>query len=213
MNQVPIRASGKAVMSGPDVSRAISRIAHEIVERNQGAHNVVLVGLQRGGTWIADVLADRISQIEPNLVVPNGSLDVSMHRDDIGLRPIVPGAISNIPFDINGAVVVLVDDVLYTGRTVRAALEGLNNFGRPQAVQLAVIVDRGHRELPIRPDFVGKNIPTQATDEVEVSADKRLTAVSKLKRVRVESSKNKLTTVFPRKAGTLGMGRRLISAI
>jgi pyrimidine operon attenuation protein/uracil phosphoribosyltransferase len=158
-------------MSGPDVSRAISRIAHEIVERNHGAQNVVLVGLQRGGTWIADLLAERIAQIEPNLVVPNGSLDVSMHRDDIGLRPIVPGAISEISFDINGAVVVLVDDVLYTGRTVRAALEGLNNFGRPRAVQLAVIVDRGHRELPIRPDFVGKNIPTQVTDEVEVSAD------------------------------------------
>ena len=171
MNQVPIRSSGKAVMSGPDVSRAISRIAHEIVERNQGAHNVVLVGLQRGGTWIADLLAERIAQIEPNLVVPNGSLDVSMHRDDIGLRPIVPGAISEISFDINGAVVVLVDDVLYTGRTVRAALEGLNNFGRPRAVQLAVIVDRGHRELPIRPDFVGKNIPTQVSDEVDVSAD------------------------------------------
>ena len=171
MNQVPIGTSGKAVMSGPDVSRAISRIAHEIVERNQGAQNVVLVGLQRGGTWIADLLAERIAQIEPNLVVPNGSLDVSMHRDDIGLRPIVPGAISEITFDINGAVVVLVDDVLYTGRTVRAALEGINNFGRPRAVQLAVIVDRGHRELPIRPDFVGKNIPTQVSDEVEVSAD------------------------------------------
>ena len=171
MNQVPIGTAGKAVMSGPDVSRAISRIAHEIVERNHGAQNVVLVGLQRGGTWIADLLAERIAQIEPNLVVPNGSLDVSMHRDDIGLRPIVPGAISEISFDINGAVVVLVDDVLYTGRTVRAALEGLNNFGRPRAVQLAVIVDRGHRELPIRPDFVGKNIPTQVSDEVEVSAD------------------------------------------
>ena len=171
MNQVPIGTSGKAVMSGPDVSRAISRIAHEIVERNHGAQNVVLVGLQRGGTWIADLLAERIAQIEPNLVVPNGSLDVSMHRDDIGLRPIVPGAIREISFDINGAVVVLVDDVLYTGRTVRAALEGLNNFGRPRAVQLAVIVDRGHRELPIRPDFVGKNIPTQVTDEVDVSAD------------------------------------------
>ena len=171
MNREIQVASGKAVMSGPDVSRAISRIAHEIVERNQGAHNVVLVGLQRGGTWIADQLANRISQIEPGLNVPNGSLDVSMHRDDIGMRPIVPGAISDIPFDINGAVVVLVDDVLYTGRTVRAALEGLNNFGRPQSVQLAVIVDRGHRELPIRPDFVGKNIPTQINDEVEVSVD------------------------------------------
>jgi pyrimidine operon attenuation protein/uracil phosphoribosyltransferase len=171
MNREIQVASGKTVMSGPDVSRAISRIAHEIVERNQGAHNVVLVGLQRGGTWIADQLADRIAKIEPGLNVPNGSLDVSMHRDDIGLRPIVPGAISDIPFDINGAVVVLVDDVLYTGRTVRAALEGLNNFGRPRSVQLAVIVDRGHRELPIRPDFVGKNIPTQINDEVEVSVD------------------------------------------
>ena len=171
MNREIQVASGKAVMSGPDVSRAISRIAHEIVERNQGAHNVVLIGLQRGGTWIADQLADRIAQIEPGLNVPNGSLDVSMHRDDIGLRPIVPGAISEIPFDINGAVVVLVDDVLYTGRTVRAALEGLNNFGRPRSVQLAVLVDRGHRELPIRPDFVGKNIPTQINDEVEVSVD------------------------------------------
>jgi pyrimidine operon attenuation protein/uracil phosphoribosyltransferase len=93
-----------------------------------------------------------------------------MHRDDIGIRPIVPGAISDIPFDINGAIVVLVDDVLYTGRTVRAALEALNNFGRPQAVQLAVIIDRGHRELPIRPDFVGKNLPTQLGEEVDVSS-------------------------------------------
>lgn len=171
MNQENSVASGKAVLSGPDVSRAISRIAHEIVERNHGAHNVVLIGLQRGGTWIADQLASRIAHIEPGLNVPLGSLDVSMHRDDIGIRPIVPGAISNIPFDINGAIVVLVDDVLYTGRTVRAALEGLNSFGRPRAVQLAVIVDRGHRELPIRPDFVGKNIPTQVTDEVDVSID------------------------------------------
>jgi pyrimidine operon attenuation protein/uracil phosphoribosyltransferase len=129
----------------------------------------VLVGLQRGGTWIADALAERISAIEPELTIPNGSLDVSMHRDDIGIRPIVPGAISDISFDINGAIVVLVDDVLYTGRTVRAALEALNNFGRPQSVQLAVIVDRGHRELPIRPDFVGKNLPTQIGDEVVVS--------------------------------------------
>jgi pyrimidine operon attenuation protein/uracil phosphoribosyltransferase len=152
------------------VHRAIARIAHEIVERNHGAQNVVLVGLQRGGTWIADAIAERISSIEPELTVPNGSLDVSMHRDDIGIRPIVPGAISDIPLDINGAIVVLVDDVLYTGRTVRAALEALNNFGRPQAVQLAVIIDRGHRELPIRPDFVGKNLPTQLGEEVDVSS-------------------------------------------
>jgi pyrimidine operon attenuation protein/uracil phosphoribosyltransferase len=169
MNQEQQRSSSRTALSGPDVQRAISRIAHEIVERNHGAQNVVLVGLQRGGTWIADALAERISAIEPELTIPNGSLDVSMHRDDSGIRPIVPGAISDISFDINGAIVVLVDDVLYTGRTVRAALEALNNFGRPQSVQLAVIVDRGHRELPIRPDFVGKNLPTQIGDEVVVS--------------------------------------------
>jgi pyrimidine operon attenuation protein/uracil phosphoribosyltransferase len=170
MNQEQQRSARRTALSGPDVHRAIARIAHEIVERNHGAQNVVLVGLQRGGTWIADAIAERISSIEPELTVPNGSLDVSMHRDDIGIRPIVPGAISDIPFDINGAIVVLVDDVLYTGRTVRAALEALNNFGRPQAVQLAVIIDRGHRELPIRPDFVGKNLPTQLGEEVDVSS-------------------------------------------
>ena len=168
MDQAPNRASGKAVMSGPDVSRAISRIAHEIVERNQGAHNVVLIGLQRGGTWIADALAERIAHIEPNLVVPNGSLDVSMHRDDIGLRPIVPGAISEIPFDINGAVVVLVDDVLYTGRTVRAGLDALLDLGRPACVRLAVLVDRGLRELPIAADFVGRALETTKKEHVAV---------------------------------------------
>ena len=114
--------SAVAVMSGPDVTRAISRIAHEIVERNHGVENVVLVGLQRGGTWIADALGERISSIEPNFAVPVGSLDPTMYRDDIGLRPVVAGSASHIPCDITGATVVLIDDVLYTGRTVRAAL-------------------------------------------------------------------------------------------
>jgi pyrimidine operon attenuation protein/uracil phosphoribosyltransferase len=100
-----------------------------------------------------------------------GSLDVSMYRDDISLRPVIPGAITNISFDVTDRVVILVDDVLYTGRTVRAALEALNTFGRPRGVQLAVLVDRGHRELPIRPDFVGKNLPTHLSDEVEVTVD------------------------------------------
>jgi pyrimidine operon attenuation protein/uracil phosphoribosyltransferase len=103
--------------------------------------------------------------------VPVGALDVSLHRDDIGIRPVSLGAISNIPFDLTGATVVLVDDVLFTGRTVRAAMEGLNNYGRPRSVQLAVLVDRGHRELPIRPDFVGKNLPTQQDDEVSATSD------------------------------------------
>lgn len=163
--------SAVTVMSADDIRRAISRIAHEIVERNHGVDDVVLVGLQRGGTWIADVLGARIAEIESRSDVVVGRLDVSMFRYDIGIRPVVPGAISDIPRDITGAVVVLVDDVLYTGRTVRAALEGLNAFGRPRAVQLAVLVDRGHRELPIRPDFVGKNLPTHPSDEVSVAPE------------------------------------------
>lgn len=159
------------VMSASDVRRAITRIAHEIVERNDGIENLVIVGLQRGGTWIAEALGKAISTIETGYLVPVGAIDVSMHRDDIAMRPIVVGAISTIPCDVSGSTVVLVDDVLYTGRTVRAAMEGINNYGRPTAIQLAVLVDRGHRELPIRPDYVGKNLPTQMTDEVVVSAE------------------------------------------
>lgn len=164
-------ATSVEVMSGPDVRRAITRIAHEIVERNNGVDNLVIVGLQRGGTWIAESIAAVISAIEPSHSVPVGAIDVSMHRDDIAMRPIVVGAISMIPCDVSGCTVVLVDDVLYTGRTVRAALEGINNYGRPKAVQLAVLVDRGHRELPIRPDYVGKNLPTQPSDEVIASSE------------------------------------------
>jgi pyrimidine operon attenuation protein/uracil phosphoribosyltransferase len=158
-------------MSASDVRRAVTRIAHEIVERNNGVDNLVIVGLQRGGTWIAGALVSVISSIEPSHPVPLGAIDVSMHRDDLAMRPIVVGAISMIPCDVSGSTVVLVDDVLYTGRTVRAALEGINNYGRPKAVQLAVLVDRGHRELPIRPDYVGKNLPTQVTDEVVANSN------------------------------------------
>ena len=156
---------------GDDVRRAITRIAHEIVERNHGLDGVVLVGLQRGGVWIAEQLAAAIARIERP--VPFGSLDVSFYRDDVGLRPIVPGGLTDIPVDLDGATVVLVDDVLFTGRTVRAALDALNDYGRPQAVQLAVIVDRGHRELPIRPDYVGKNLPTSRDEDVSVSPRRR----------------------------------------
>lgn len=159
------------VMSATDVRRAIVRIAHEIIERNHGVEGLAVVGLQRGGTWIAEAITKQINEIESAVTVPVGALDVSLHRDDIGLRPVSLGAITNIPFDLTGATVVLVDDVLFTGRTVRAAMEGLNNFGRPRAVQLAVLVDRGHRELPIRPDFVGKNLPTQHDDDVSATND------------------------------------------
>ncbi|NBX12503.1 MAG: bifunctional pyr operon transcriptional regulator/uracil phosphoribosyltransferase PyrR [Acidimicrobiia bacterium] len=158
-------------MSADDVRRAITRIAHEILERGQGSERLAIVGLQRGGAWLADAIGAAINNIEPQSKVPVGYIDVSMHRDDIGLRPVVPGAISSINFAVDDTTVVLVDDVLYTGRTVRAALEGINTYGRPRAVQLAVLVDRGHRELPIRPDYVGKNLPTSLDDDVKATAE------------------------------------------
>jgi pyrimidine operon attenuation protein/uracil phosphoribosyltransferase len=161
----------KVVLTADDIRRALTRIAHEIAERNRGLDGVVLVGMQRGGTWVAERLGEIIATIEPAVHVPVGALDPTFHRDDIGLRPVHAGAASHIPVPIDGRVVVLVDDVLFTGRTVRAALEALNEYGRARAVQLAVVVDRGHRELPIRPDYVGKNLPTSRDEEVQVSPD------------------------------------------
>ena len=154
------------VLDATEVSRALTRIAHEIVERNQGLFEVVIVGLQTGGVPLARAIADRLADIEGP--VEYGTIDVALYRDDIGLRPVVPGAITDIPSDLTGKVVVLVDDVLFTGRTIRAALDALTDYGRPRAVQLAVMVDRGHRELPIRPDFVGKNLPTRRSEVVDV---------------------------------------------
>ena len=162
---------GRTVLSADDVRRAITRIAHEIVERNHGVEGVVVVGLQRGGVWVAEALGRALHSIDPEHPVPVGSVDVSFHRDDVGLRPIVPGSVTDIPVPLDGRVVVLTDDVLFTGRTARAALEALNEYGRPRAVQLAVIVDRGHRELPIRPDFVGKNLPTSRDETVAATAE------------------------------------------
>ena len=165
------------MLSADDLRRALTRISHEIIERNHGTDRLVLVGLQRGGVWIARRLGELLGRIEHGddpsdgpATVPVGSLDVSFHRDDVGLRPIVPGHVTAIPVSLDGKTVVLVDDVLFTGRTVRAALEALNDYGRPRAVQLAVIVDRGHRELPIRPDYVGKNLPTSGDEDVQVTA-------------------------------------------
>ena len=163
--------TGRMVMSADDVRRAIARISHEIVERNHGLDDVVVIGLQRGGVWIAQELGAALGHIENGRSVPVGSVDVSLYRDDVGLRPLVPGSVTSIPVPLGGKTVVLVDDVLFTGRTVRAALDALGDHGRPRVVQLAVIVDRGHRELPIRPDFVGKNLPTSRHENVTVQPD------------------------------------------
>jgi pyrimidine operon attenuation protein/uracil phosphoribosyltransferase len=156
-----------AVYDADDLRRAHTRIAHEIVERNHGATDLVLVGLYTRGVAIARRLADAIQSFEGE-AVPAGALDVAFFRDDISLRPVQPLGPTEIPVDVTGRVVVLVDDVLFTGRTVRSALDALTELGRPRAVQLAVLVDRGHRELPIRADFVGKNLPTKLAEDVRV---------------------------------------------
>jgi pyrimidine operon attenuation protein/uracil phosphoribosyltransferase len=155
------------VFDAGDLRRAHTRIAHEIVERNRGADDVVLVGLYTRGVAIAHRLAAAIAEFE-NVEVPVGALDVAFFRDDIALRPVTPAGPTEIPVDVTGRTIVLVDDVLFTGRTVRAALDALTELGRPQYVQLAVLVDRGHRELPIRPDYVGKNLPTSLDEDVRV---------------------------------------------
>ena len=158
------------VLDADDVRRAIWRMAHEIVERNHGLDDVMLVGLQTGGVAFAGALAEALDKID-GTSVPLGVLDVAFHRDDIGLRPVLPTAVTEIPEDLTGQVVVLVDDVLFTGRTIRAALDAVQSYGRPRAVQLAVMVDRGHRELPIRADYVGKNLPTRRDEVVNATLD------------------------------------------
>ena len=156
------------IMDEIAVSRAMTRIAHEILERNEGCENLALVGIVTRGDLLAKQLADRIEEIE-GVRVPLGSLDISFYRDDY-LTSIAPAVHeSHIPFDVDGKSIVLVDDVLYTGRTIRAALDALIDLGRPKTVQLAVMIDRGHRELPIRADYVGKNVPSSHEEDVRVT--------------------------------------------
>jgi pyrimidine operon attenuation protein/uracil phosphoribosyltransferase len=160
---------GSRLMDEADVRRALTRIAHEILERNKGAQDVVLVGIAARGDDIARRLATEIRRIE-GTEVPVGALDITFYRDDIGLRAEAPEVHeTRIPFPVDDRTVVLVDDVLFTGRTIRAAFDALMDFGRPRAIQLAVLVDRGHRELPIRADFIGKNVPTRSDDSVRVA--------------------------------------------
>ncbi|WP_165984798.1 bifunctional pyr operon transcriptional regulator/uracil phosphoribosyltransferase PyrR [Streptomyces sp. YIM 98790] len=161
-------AAARTVLEGPDIARALTRIAHEIVERTKGADDVLLLGIPTRGVHLARRLAARLGDIAGH-PMPAGSLDITMYRDDLRLRPARALARTEVPGEsIDGRLVVLVDDVLFSGRTIRAALDALGDLGRPRAVQLAVLVDRGHRELPIRADYVGKNIPTSLREAVRV---------------------------------------------
>jgi len=160
--------SGRRIMTADEIRRAVVRLSHELVEKQAGTAGLVLVGIQRRGVPLARRLADAVEENE-GVRLPVGALDITFYRDDLSLvaaQPVVKG--TELPFDLNGATVGLVDDVLYTGRTIRAAMDALVDFGRPQAIRLAVLVDRGHRELPIRADHVGKNVPTSREEVVRV---------------------------------------------
>jgi len=178
------QAAGKAVITGPDLARIVDRMAHQILEKTDGARDCVLLGIPTRGVPLAHRLAGRVHAFE-GVRVPAGALDITLYRDDLRLRGArAVGHTDLPPGGIDGLRVILVDDVLFSGRTVRAALDALKDLGRPQAVQLAVLVDRGHRELPIRADYVGKNIPTALSEQVRV----RLTETDGTDEVRLEAT-------------------------
>ena len=159
------------ILSEADVQRAIVRISHEIIEKNQGLEKVALIGIQRRGVSMAKLIRRNLEEIE-GVKVPLGILDITFYRDDLSMlsaHPVVNG--TDIPFDVNGTKIVLVDDVLYTGRTIRSAIDNIFDMGRPDCIQLAILVDRGHRELPFRADYVGKNVPTSHFERIEVEMD------------------------------------------
>jgi pyrimidine operon attenuation protein/uracil phosphoribosyltransferase len=160
------------ILDGAGIKRALTRIAHEILERNKGVDELVLVGIRTGGIHLAEELASRLHEIEGEKV-PVGSVDITLYRDDIKAHTAHPPVRkTDIPFSVEGKKVILVDDVLFTGRTIRAAMDALMDHGRPQSIQLAVLIDRGHRELPIRADFVGRNVPTSLKEKIQVCFDK-----------------------------------------
>jgi pyrimidine operon attenuation protein/uracil phosphoribosyltransferase len=158
------------VMDSEAISRAVTRIAHEILEANKGAGNLAFVGIVTRGAALAEILAAKVLEIE-GATVPVGTLDISFYRDDLAIRLSPEVHRTDIPFDVEGRDVILVDDVLFTGRTIRAAMDAIMDYGRPCSIQLAVLVDRGHRELPIRADFVGKNVPSSRRERVKVYLD------------------------------------------
>jgi pyrimidine operon attenuation protein/uracil phosphoribosyltransferase len=159
------------ILDGVGVKRALTRIAHEVLERNKGISDLVLVGIRTGGDHLAFELASRLEEIE-GVSVPVGTVDITLYRDDIKTQSaLLPVGKTDIPFSTEGKKVVLVDDVLFTGRTIRAAMDAMMDHGRPQCIQLAVLIDRGHRELPIRADFVGRNVPTSSKENILVKFD------------------------------------------
>ena len=162
--------SETVILDQAGVTRALTRIAHEILERNKGVEELALVGIRTGGDHLAALLQKRISEIE-KVDVPLGEVDITMYRDDLAARGSLPVGKTDIPFPLDGKRIVLVDDVLYTGRTIRAAMDALMDLGRPRSIQLAVLIDRGHRELPIRADYVGRNVPTAQEEDVKVAFD------------------------------------------
>ena len=161
-------AEKAVIMNAAEMNRAIKRMAHEIIEANKGTDNLVILGIQRRGVPLARMLGEAIKSVE-GTELPQGALDITFYRDDLStLGPTPQVSSTEMPFDVNRKIIILVDDVLYTGRTVRAALDVIMDWGRPEAIRLAVLVDRGHRELPIRPDFVGKNVPTSQREIIKV---------------------------------------------
>jgi pyrimidine operon attenuation protein / uracil phosphoribosyltransferase len=160
------------ILDRDGVNRALTRIAHEIIERNKGVDDLVLIGIRTGGAYLGTQLQQRISEIEAQ-EVPFGTIDVTMYRDDLASRGNLAVGQTDIRFQIDGRRVILVDDVLFTGRTIRAAMDAVMDLGRPQNIQLAILIDRGHRELPIRPDYIGRNLPTARGEKIKVDFDEQ----------------------------------------
>lgn len=165
-------SEGKVILDSDTLKRSITRIAHEIVEKNKGTKELGIVGIRARGDHLAKRIAQKIKEIE-KASVPVGFLDITFYRDDIGILPSPEVQITDIPFDVSEKNIVLVDDVLFTGRTIRAAMDAMIDFGRPKTIQLAVLIDRGHRELPIRADYIGKNVPTSSTEKVVVKLEEQ----------------------------------------
>ena len=187
------------VMDESEIERSLTRIAHQILEANHGAHEIVLVGIVTRGDVLAKRLADKIAEIEGEQP-PLGSLDISFYRDDFATHMSPEVHSTDIPFSIDGMTIVLVDDVLYTGRTIRAALDALMDIGRPAAVELAVLVDRGHRELPIRADFVGKNVPSSSSENVRLFLEE-VDGISAVEILDIEPGKRAGAAALTKKEG------------